>query len=56
MRAKYEVSGFNQFLRYAGSPKIQKSRSRDPFTTACDLILHFSLVPLILLMHVHDKF
>ena len=28
-------------------PKILKSKSRDPFTTPFDLILHFCLGPLV---------
>ena len=31
-----------------------KSRSRDPFPTSFDLILHFLLVPLV--MNLHAKF
>ena len=41
MRAKLEVYCFNRFWDMEGSQNF-KSRSRDPFSTQFDLILHFS--------------
>jgi len=38
--AKFDVSSFNRSRDMEGVPKFKKSRSRDPFTTPFDLILH----------------
>jgi len=38
--AKFEVSSFSR-SRDMGVPKFLRSRSRDPFTTPFDLILHY---------------
>jgi len=40
LHAKFEVSTFNRSRDMEGSQN-SKSRSRDPFTTPFDLILHF---------------
>ena len=41
--AKFELSSFNRFRDrpIGGGSQNFKSRSRDPFTTPFDLILHF---------------
>jgi len=40
LHAKFEVSSFNRFRDMERVPKISNSRSRDPFATPFDLILH----------------
>jgi len=49
--AKFEVFSFN---RSQEGSQNYKSRSRDPFTTPFDLILHFCLGPLV--ANLHTKF
>jgi len=39
--AKFEVSSFNRSRDIKGVPKFKNSRSRDPFSTPFDLILHY---------------
>jgi len=53
LHAKFDVSSSNRSRDMDGVPKLQ-SRSRDPFPTLFDLILHFSL--LLLVMYLDAKF
>jgi len=50
--AKFEISSFNRSRDIKGVPKFKKSRSRDPFTTSFDLVLHFFFLgPLVVNLH-----
>jgi len=53
LHAKCDVSTSNSSRDMEGILNL-KSRSRDPFPTSSDLILHFVLAPLV--MNLHAKF